>query len=36
MLGLFLASALLPGVVIIGTGTFILAALLLGFANGFI
>jgi putative membrane protein len=36
MLGLFLASALLPGVVIVGTGTFILAALLLGLANGFI
>jgi putative membrane protein len=36
MLGLFLASALLPGVEIEGTGTFILAALLLGLANGFI
>lgn len=36
MLGLFLASALLPGVSIEGTGTFILAALLLGLANGFI
>jgi putative membrane protein len=36
MLGLFLASALLPGVNIEGTGTFILAALLLGLANGFI
>ena len=36
MLGLFLASALLPGVEIKGTGTFILAALLLGLANGFI
>jgi putative membrane protein len=36
MLGLFLASALIPGVEIAGTGTFILAALLLGLANGFI
>ena len=36
MLGLFLASALLPGVEIEGPGTFILAALLLGLANGFI
>jgi putative membrane protein len=33
MLGLFLASALIPGVVINGTGTFILAALLLGLVN---
>jgi putative membrane protein len=36
MLGLFLASTLIPGVQIIGTGTFILAALLLGLANGFV
>jgi putative membrane protein len=36
MLGLFLASALIPGVEIVGTGTFILAAVLLGLANGFI
>jgi putative membrane protein len=36
MLGLFLASALIPGVQIVGTGTFILAALLLGLVNGFI
>lgn len=36
MLGLFLASALIPGVEIAGTGTFILAAVLLGLANGFI
>jgi len=36
MLGLFLASALIPGVEIAGTGTFILAALLLGIVNGFI
>jgi len=34
MLGLFLASQLLPGVNIVGTGTFILAALLLGLVNG--
>jgi putative membrane protein len=34
MLGLFLASRLLPGVTIVGTGTFILAALLLGLVNG--
>lgn len=34
MLGLFLASELLPGVSIHGTGTFIIAALLLGFVNG--
>ena len=33
MLGLFLASRLLPGVSIHGTGTFILAAVLLGIAN---
>ena len=36
MLGLFLASALIPGVEIAGTGTYILAALLLGLVNGFI
>lgn len=34
MLGLFLASQLLSGVTIVGTGTFILAALLLGLVNG--
>ena len=34
MLGLFLASKILPGVRIEGTGTFILAALLLGLVNG--
>lgn len=34
MLGLFLASQILPGVTITGTGTFILAALLLGLVNG--
>lgn len=33
MLGLFLASRLLPGVSIQGTGTFILAALALGVVN---
>ena len=33
MLGLFLASQILPGVSIVGTGTFILAALLLGLVN---
>ena len=33
MLGLYLASALLSGVQIVGTGTFILAAILLGVAN---
>jgi putative membrane protein len=36
MLGLYLASALLGGVQITGTGTFILAAVLLGLANGFV
>ena len=36
MLGLFLASTLIPGVNIVGTGTFVLAALLLGLVNGFI
>jgi putative membrane protein len=34
MLGLFLASKILPGVRIQGAGTFILAALLLGLVNG--
>ena len=36
MLGLFLASYFLPGVEITGTGTFILAAILLGLVNGFV
>jgi len=36
MLGLYLASVLIPGVQIVGTGTFILAALLLGLVNGFV
>jgi putative membrane protein len=34
MLGLFLASKIVPGVTIAGTGTFVLAALLLGLVNG--
>jgi len=34
MLGLYLASALLPGVSITGTGSLILAGLLLAVANG--
>lgn len=34
MLGLFLASRILPGVSIVGTGTIILAAILLGLVNG--
>ncbi len=33
MLGLFLASELIPGVSIQGTGSFILAAILLGLVN---
>lgn len=33
MLGLFLASKIVPGVSIAGTGTFILAAFLLGIVN---
>lgn len=36
MLGLFLASELIPGVSVSGTGTFILAALLLGLVNAFV
>jgi len=36
MLGLFLASRLIPGVSIEGMGNFILAALLLGLVNAFI
>jgi len=36
MLGLYLASVIVPGVAIGGTGSLILAALLLGLANGFI
>ena len=36
MLGLFLASRLLPGVSIEGTGTFIFAALFLGVVNAIV
>lgn len=36
MLGLFLASALIPGVQIHGPWSFILAAVLLGLANAFV
>ncbi len=36
MLGLFLASRLIPGVWIEGMGNFILAALLLGLVNAFV
>ena len=36
MLGLFLASSLIPGVQISGTGSFILAAVLLGLVNAFV
>ena len=36
MLGLFLASRIIPGVSIVGTGTFILAALLLGLVNALV
>ena len=36
MLGLFLASRIVPGVTISGTGTFVLAALLLGLVNGLV
>jgi putative membrane protein len=36
MLGLFLASSLIPGVQITGAGSFILAALLLGLVNVFV
>ena len=36
MLGLFLASRIVPGVSIEGTGSFILAALLLGLVNALI
>ena len=36
MLGLFLASSLIPGVQITGTGNFILAAILLGLVNAFV
>lgn len=36
MLGLFLASKIVPGVGLEGTGSFILAALLLGLANALV
>jgi putative membrane protein len=36
VLGLWLASALVPGVSIAGAGTFILAAILLGVVNAFV
>jgi putative membrane protein len=36
MLGLFLAARIIPGVTIAGTGTFILAALLLGLVNALV
>ena len=36
ILGLFLASSLVPGVSISGGWTFILAAILLGLVNGFV
>ncbi len=36
MLGLFLASKAVPGVSIVGAGSFILAALLLGLVNGIV
>ena len=36
MLGLYLASVLVSGVHIVGAGTFILAAALLGLVNGFV
>ena len=36
MLGLYLASMMIPGVQIVGTGSFIIAAVLLGLVNGFV
>lgn len=36
MLGLFVASRLVPGVSIVGAGTFILAAFLLGLVNALV
>lgn len=36
ILGLLLASALIPGVEISGTGSVIIAAILLGFVNAFV
>jgi putative membrane protein len=36
ILGLLLASAIIPGVTINGTGSVVLAAILLGLVNGFV
>lgn len=36
ILGLYLASAILPGVQISGTGSFVLAGILLGLVNAFV
>ena len=36
MLGLYLASMMIPGVQIVGTGSFIIAAILLGLVNAFV
>ena len=36
MLGLYLASILIPGVQILGAGSFIIAAVLLGLVNAFV
>ena len=36
MLGLYLASFIIPGVQIVGTGSFIIAAALLGLVNAFV
>ncbi len=36
MIGLYLASVIVPGVTIAGTGSLILAAFLLGLVNGFV
>ena len=36
MLGLFLASKIVPGVTLVGTGSFVLAALLLGLVNALV
>lgn len=36
MFGLYLASAIIPGVQIVGLGSFIIAAVLLGLVNAFV
>ena len=36
IVGLYIASAILPGVQISGAGTFVFAAILLGLVNGFV